>query len=653
MAIGLGDLALRSGKKSDEQKDDVVDIITFIEAPWGLGMRLFPVQRVILKAHYGLELDDNPLGVDITKPIPLDHPNYDEITAQVGREKGYYKNRVVVSDWRRTTFQVFTEAGYLRYLHASGRCNIKEVTPGVELRELVLAIGRRSGKTLLASCIAAYENYKLLSKGNPQAYYGLPEGDNVMITSVATDKDQAGLLYAGVSNHFRKCAFFRPFTANNTQSYARFQTPLDIERYGTYSDDPKTSKASIKVTFKSCIAKGLRGPGNIVIILDEIAHFTDAGQSSAEEVYKAITPSISAFTPKDPEDPTTAIGPGEGRIISISSPLGQEGKFYELFQQGMKGTRNFLCIEAPTWEVNPTVPEEEFEKHYLKDPRTFFIEFGAEFSPRGRGWIEDPKDLLDCVDPGLRPKFRAPARVPHFMGIDFALKGDATAIAIGHVNDQKRIVLDCVEQIKAGEGDYDTYDRLDFEEVADWIHGFSKRFFIAEGMFDTWSGIVFEQALHKRGLTQLKSVNLTRQESSKLWFNFKDLMWDQRVILYDWPLPEGQNHCPYIQELLELQEKRHSKHIITVSAPKVDGKHDDRPDALVRMCWLASKILGNNAYIASRRQGDPRAQGARSLSAKEYRKAYVKTRRGGSHPDRMPKGVRGKGRTGRTARGRW
>ena len=92
---------------------------------------------------------------------------------------------------------------------------------------------------------------------------------------------------------------------------------------GRYRDDPKRAEASLEITFKSCVAKGLRGQGNIVIILDELAHFTDgSGQSSADSVYKAITPSISAFTPKDPHDSTTAIGPGEGRIISISPRSG-------------------------------------------------------------------------------------------------------------------------------------------------------------------------------------------------------------------------------------------------------------------------------------------------------------------------------------------
>ena len=72
--------------------------------------------------------------------------------------------------------------------------------------------------------------------------------------------------------------------ANNTMSYARFQTPMDIERHGSYSAN--SAKATLKVTFRSCVAKGLRG-ANICVILDEVAHFTDKGQSGAEAVYNA------------------------------------------------------------------------------------------------------------------------------------------------------------------------------------------------------------------------------------------------------------------------------------------------------------------------------------------------------------------------------
>jgi hypothetical protein len=573
--MALSTIAISASAKAGVQSKEDANIIDFVEAPWGLGMTLFPVQKVILKAHYGLELDDT--------------------------------KRFKISDWRRQHFRDVTEKEYLQLLFDEGRCNIGQVVPGKERREMVLSIGRRSGKTTISACIAAYETYKLIRKQDPQAYYGLPASNNIQIISVATDKDQAGLLYNEVSGHFRNCAFFGPYTANNTQSYARFQTPKDVERYGRYIEDP-SAKATLKVTFRSCVAKGLRGAGNICVIMEEIAHFTETVQSGAEEVYNAVVPSTSAYSPKDPNDRRIPVGPVEGRVISISSPLGKQGLFYKLFQIGMQGgkaSENMLCVQAPTWEVNPTVPATEFEKHYLKNPAVFFTEYGGEFTDRTRGWIEDNKDLLACVDEKHKPVDRGIARKPYFMGIDVALVGDGSAVAIGHLEGDK-LVLDKVDMIKAGVGKYADKERLEFDDVADWVLDYTKRFYITEGIFDQWAGIPFEQALNKRGLTQLKTQQMTKQLTSQMFQNFKDMMWDKRLVLYNRKNCEVDGHEPYIQEMLELQQTVHSKNLITVEAPQTEGKHDDMSDAIVRMFWVASQNVGKGKFLSMTSGGSSR-----------------------------------------------
>ena len=572
----------------DSKSDDIVDPITFIEAPWGLSLRLFPVQKVIIKAHYGIELDDNPHGYPLDGPVPKDHPEYDPVLVD---EDGCYIFRIIATDFQKRNPKYLTEAGYLEFLHSEGRCNIKKVVPGKQRREMVLSVGRRSGKTLITSCIVAYETYKLLLKGNPQKYYGSSQSNVIQLISVATDRDQAGLLYREASGHFSKCGFFKPYAANATQSFATFQTPWDIKNYGSYKDNPK-ARYSVNVTFRSCVAKGLRGGANLLVALDEVAHFGEKGQASADEVYQAVEPSTRTFSPKDPLNTTRPIGENEGRIIMISSPLGRQGLFYKQYQLGFGNNQaadSLLCIQAPTWEVNPTVPAETFVASYLKDPNVFFTEFGAVFSDRTRGWIEREKDLIDCVNPDLRPRGRAPALSPHFMGIDVALSKDYTAIAIGHNSTDGKIVLDLVERIKAGEGDFEGYDRLEFEDVADWIHQFTKRFYIVHGIFDQWLGVPMEQALNKRGITNLESLYHSRQVSSNIYQNFKSLMLDQKLELFDWPIMDGEEHSAHIQELLELEQEVIGKYIVKVQAPQIDGKHDDFSDAIARMVWCASQ----------------------------------------------------------------
>jgi len=495
-----------------------------------------------------------------------------------------------------------------------------------------VANGIINHNTLISSIIASFETFRLLSKGDPHRYFGLPSSNPIQLISVATDKDQAGLLYQEVSGHYRSSKFFRPFVANNTMTYARFQTLKDIEKYGSYQED-KGAKASVKVTFKSCVAKGLRGAGNIVIILDEVAHFTNDGQTSAESVWKAVRPSASAFSPKDPSTgmPT---GPVESKIILISSPLGKNGLFYNRFQLGMRGgvaARKMLCIQAPTWEVNPTVEPEEFETNYASDPNTFFVEYGADFTDKNRTWIVQDEDLYNCVDISLRKQMAAPTRRAHFVGVDFALSGDATAIAIGHLEGDI-IVLDFVGQLKAGVGKHVDQTRLDYDDVANWILGLSRKFYMSEGMFDQWSGIVFEQVLKKKGLAQIKMINLTKNISSQMYLAFKNLMLEKKLKLYD---PGGETDgCErtYLEEILTLQEHFHSKYVVTVEAPSGVGYHDDRSDALVRMVWLASQQLGNGFHVSD---GRGRTGMHRVPKHRGYHHMKKKAMRSGSVPERM------------------
>jgi hypothetical protein len=567
------------------------NVLEYIESSWGLGMRLYPVQRFLVKLYYHLPLDSQNKTIEIMD---------------------MFATKVLYH---------FTEVEYLNFLYEEGRCNIGEQDH--ERRELLLAIGRRAGKTTLSGIFASYEVYRLLNLQNPQEFYGLPGGNRIQITSVATDKDQAGILFNEVTTHLSRCEYFKSFIANNTLSYIQFRTPADIDKYGTTirHENGKfvsfNGKATLRVTFKSCIAKGLRGSGNIVVILDEMAHFKDKGQSSSREIYDAVTPSTAAFSPKDPNDNTKPIGPVESRIICISSPLNKTGKFYEIYHQAMSrgpGSENILAVQAPTWEVNPTIPTSYYRQKYHADPAVFMTEHGALFSDRVRGWIEREDDLQSCIDDNLRPKDMGIPRYPHAMGIDVGLVGDGTSVFITHVETDK-IVLDYHEYWQAGVdwresnphlgGGYSCeyakkigdVERLEFDEIAKWISQLTKRFFISDAIFDRWNGIPLEQSLHKLGLTQFKSEFFTRDFNSRLYQNSKLMMLDRRLVLYDWPKTEGKR-SPFIQELLTLQAEQMSKNVVVVAAPEQEGYHDDMSDAYVRSVWLSSQRMITGKYIA-------------------------------------------------------
>jgi len=596
-------------KSSDSGKPKIMNVLEYTEGDWGVGMKLFPAQRMIVKLYYGLPLEEK-LPSDPYKQIQIRDPFSGEVK------------------------YTLSEADYLRFLYDEGRCNIRE--PDHVRRELVLAVGRRSGKTAMSGIFASYEVYRLLNLYNPQEYYGLPNGNRLQLISVATDKDQASLLFNEVTTHLNKCQYFKPYIANSTLSRVDFRTPYDIDQYGTIIRDPNgkyvsiNGKATVRVTFKSCNAKGLRGAGNIVVILDEVAHFIDEGSSSADSIYKAVTPSTAAFSRKDPKTGRAYVDPKTGseaeveaRIILISSPLGKSGKFFEKFDQAMRGGdggENILAIQAPTWEINPTIPASLFREAYHGDPESFAIEYGAQFSDQARGWIEREEDLMACVNQERRPKSRSMPRIPHDIGIDIGLCHDGTAIAVTHVEEDK-IVLDYHEVWYAGTDWRDAnphlseplvpyarqignVERLDFDEISNWIIEVSRRFHLAGGLFDRWNGIPLEQRLAKKGLKQFKSEFFTRDSTSKIYQNAKMLMFDERLVLYDWPIPEkagtggGARHSPIIAELLSLQAKQVSKNIVLVEAPSKHGAHDDVSDALVRAVWLSTERLMNSKHVA-------------------------------------------------------
>src|SRR5512135_955722 len=563
----------QDNKQKSETEGDVefLNILEFIDRFKLFPDGLFPAQRFIIKLYYNIPLDDTDKCIKIT----------DRYGEAVKLE--------------------LTEKEYLQYLFDNKRCNIRE-QDGRERRELVLILGRRSGKSALSAVFAAYELYKLLKRGHPQAYYGMPPGSEIRILDIANDKEQASIVYNDIQGHIQAIDYFKSSVAHDTQTFLRFRTENDRKKFGA------EGKGTITATFKSSIAKGLRGRGIICAILDEIAFFVDNGKSSAERVYKAIKPSIAQFAKKDKKT-RKAIGDTEGRMILISSPDAREGFFYKQYEMSLTGgpeSRNMLMIQAPTWEIRPDLPKSYYEEEYAKDPAGFMTEHGAQFSDRVRGFIEDARDLQACIVPDLRPKQVGIPREPHWAGVDFGLSGDGTAIALTRVNSgrielvyhevwyPKKKWAECNPHLPTPMVPYamqlQDVARLDIEAIADWFFALSRRFYILKGVFDQWSGPIFEQVLHKRHLLQFEQRNFSTMDSSQMYHGFKMSMYYKQLALYDYPIPQadetklwdGSKHSPLISELLELQSTSGGKNIIIVEAPKIAGKHDDQSDALVR-----------------------------------------------------------------------
>lgn len=592
-------------------KDDTErNIIEFAEAPWGLGLGsvpgvppLFPVQKFIFKCYYNIELDNKERTIIIRDKF---------------NEKDRYR---------------FTEVQYLEFLKDEGRINIKEITDDFadSRPNLILVIGRRGLKTSTIALLISFEIYKLLKKVSPQEFYHIMPDDEIWFSCIATDKEQASELFRRIGGHLERSEYFKKYRDKPTLNYMRLSTQRDIELYG------HGKRPSLRVVASPCSARGLRSHNNIIVVLDEMAHFFEsenASDKSDRAVYEAVTPSVAKFN--SPE------GEPHGRVICISSPADRSGKFFELYQRSMEADcSDLLMIKAPSWEVDYTLSPKYLRNKYIENSVSYGSEFGAEFSDRVTAWIDNEQVLRMNIIPGLKFKEMTYERTPHFMGIDVGLKNDGTAIAITHIvreevgGEIKNIIeLDCIDVRYAKDENKEFFTP---EEMAEWISTYMNKFFIVKGMMDQYYGLAMIPILHNKGHKQIQAYHCSRDFNSKVYQNLM-----AKMLGADLRIPEGPERVvdgkkttdiDLIIEMLRLRATSHSKYIITVKAPDIKGAHDDLSDAYSRSIFLATEYISGggssaNKIIESTAGGDT-----------SYRRYYMKHKKAAIYTNRPSSGL--------------
>lgn len=457
--------------------------------------------------------------------------------------------------------------------------------------ESFVANGMTNHNSTITSCIISYEVYKLLNKYCPQEYYGIMPEDPIKVTCISTSRDTASELFTKIVGHIERSEFFRKYRRKPTQQYVYLHTQRDLDKYGD------KGLASINIRVAPCSAKGLRGPGNIVVALDEMAFFfadeKNGGTTSNKDrddgaIYKAATPSVAKFKKPD--------GAPDGKIICLSSPGPKSGKFFKEFERSFEDdNEDLFMMQAPTWEVDPSLSSQFLKNSYKANPITFKSEYGAQFSDRLFGWIDDPDIVRKNVVPGLKIKARSMLRVPHFMGIDLGLKNDGTAITIGHW------VPELVDGVKTEKIEIDYFgvryaklenkDYFEPEEMVEWIASFTNKFYIAKGLLDQYYDMTMGPKLHKLGLKQFEAKHFNDSLNSSVYQMLLSCMLSKLL-----RIPEGEEtivkgirstDSELVTELLTLQAQQKSKYIIKVEAPDREGEHDDLSDSLARMVYIA------------------------------------------------------------------
>lgn len=289
--------------------------------------------------------------------------------------------------------------------------------------DLVLVLGRRSGKSFITSLISVYEAYKLLELGDPVRFYGV-EAD-IRIINTATNKDQAqDVIFKQIKRFIKRCPYFYGRIGKETEDEIHLLTDKDIEQNKEIArTGGREMTGSVILQAGSSNSKGLRGHTAAMVVYDEMAHFFNTdGKSSSKEVYNALSRSVFDLRAK-----------GDGRNVVISSPDIKSGFFYNHYETAKK-LKSMQVFQIPTKDANPRIQEEALRDEYLKDPETFTSEFGAQFrASSGNAFF--PYDKIQKAftkrDDLVRSK-RAFRGYDYYMHIDAASSSDNWAVLIAH-----------------------------------------------------------------------------------------------------------------------------------------------------------------------------------------------------------------------------
>ncbi len=278
-----------------------------------------------------------------------------------------------------------------------------------QIRTHVWAIGRQSGKTSMAAALAVHNATMRLDLDRVLPRY---RKRHVLIVAPSEDQSKETLDTA------RALIEDSPLLL----AMARFSSDrIDFD----LGNGRRTCIRAMPANSKT-----LRSKSASLCIVEEHAHFDDtAGPGSDERIYRALRPSMRRFGEK-------------GKVLTVSTPHGESGKFYELFRDAETGALpQAVAVRAPSWEVDPTYTQAQQDADRAELGEDGFAEeVGAEFVS-GRGSFFD----LEGV------RFEAAPVPPEegrrwVIGLDAAFSADMFGVAIvgESRSDPNRLVVGAV-----------------------------------------------------------------------------------------------------------------------------------------------------------------------------------------------------------------
>jgi hypothetical protein len=403
--------------------------------------------------------------------------------------------------------------------------------------EIILQLGKGSGKDFTSTVACSYIVYKLLCLKDPARYFGKPGGDAIDIINVAINAQQA------------KNVFFKGFKSKIERS------PWFAGKFYAKADSIEFDH-SITVYSGHSERESHEGLNLILAVLDEISGFAqeigtgnDQGKT-ADNIYKAFRASVDSRFPdlgkvallSFPRFPGDFISQRYDAVIADKDvvtkthkfimnpdlPEEAEGNSFEInWEEDTILNYKFpgmFALKRPTWVVNPTRKIDDFKLAFYTDLGDAMQRFAcvpsfssdAFFKQRekvqGAMTIRNPIDQFRRFDETFKPD----PNKKYYVHADLAQKHDKCAVAIAHVEkwvsvqvmkDYEQVVpvviVDAVawwEPKKEGP--------VNLSEVKQWIQNLRRQGFdLGMVSFDRWQSFDIQNELKSVGIrTETVSV---------------------------------------------------------------------------------------------------------------------------------------------------
>lgn len=469
--------------------------------------------------------------------------------------------------------QIYKKEDLIRHLgHEEGSQHYKKYTKN----EIILQLGKGSGKDFTSTVAVAYLVYKLICLKDPARYYGKPSGDAIDIINVAINAQQA------------KNVFFKGFKTKIEKS------PWFAGKYYSKMDSIEFDK-TITVYSGHSERESHEGLNLMVAVLDEISGFaseTSTGNDqgkTADNIYKAFRGTVdSRFPdlgkvvllsfPRYPGDfistkyedcilEKDVITKDHKFVINPDLPEDQEGNSFEIEWEEDHIVSykypNTYALKRPTWEVNPTRNIEDFKLAFYTDLGDAMMRFLCLPKYSSDAFFKQREKVQACMT-GRNPldnsrrfdeSFKPDPEKKYFIHADLAQKHDKCAVAIAHVEKWVNIqVVKDYEQVvpfvvvdAVAWWEPKIEGPVNLSEVKQWIQNLRRLGFdIGMVSFDRWQSFDIQNELKAVGMrTETVSVAKKHYEDMAM------LLYEERLVMPAIDL--------LFEELTELKIMRNNK----------------------------------------------------------------------------------------------